>query len=133
MTSTFQRVLVVGQSPGPKFDAPVITHGSTTGRLYEWLKRLELRRVSFVNACPDQGGALYCNADLDFLTVCYALGDYGAVITLGRTAAAAIEELRIDHFRLPHPSGRNRQLNDPEFVKEKLKRCRGYLERQGCT
>lgn len=132
-TSTFQRVLVVGQSPGPKFDSPVFHTSTTTGRLYAWLNDLGLKRVSFINASPDVGSSTYCNKDLDFLYTGYMIGDYGGVITLGRMASAAVESIGVLHYyRLPHPSGRNRLLNDPEYVRECLRNCRHYLERHGC-
>jgi uracil-DNA glycosylase len=43
------------------------------------------------------------------------------VIALGKTAAKAVSMLGIDFYEMPHPSGLNRLLNDPEYVKEKIK------------
>jgi uracil-DNA glycosylase len=49
------------------------------------------------------------------------------VIALGKTAAVALTLLRIPFYGMPHPSGLNRQLNDPKFVEEKLKELKKYL------
>jgi len=32
-----------------------------------------------------------------------------------------------DYFSLPHPSGRNRLLNDKKYIKLKLKECKEWL------
>jgi uracil-DNA glycosylase len=49
------------------------------------------------------------------------------IVTLGRTAERALTLLRFDFYAMPHPSGLNRQLNDPKFVEEKIKGLREYL------
>lgn len=43
------------------------------------------------------------------------------VVAFGKTAATALDILGIPYYEMPHPSGLNRQLNDPNFVTEKLK------------
>ena len=42
------------------------------------------------------------------------------VVALGKTAQTALTLLHIPHYAMPHPSGLNRQLNDPKFVEEKI-------------
>lgn len=50
------------------------------------------------------------------------------VIALGQKAASYLVKVGVNEFFiLPHPSGRNRLLNDKEFVKEKLGACRKYI------
>ena len=48
------------------------------------------------------------------------------VIALGNNASKAL--LDIPHFKLPHPSSLNRKMNDKEFVKSELERCKQWLE-----
>ena len=33
-----------------------------------------------------------------------------------------------EYFKLPHPSGLNRQLNDEEFINQKLKECEEWIK-----
>lgn len=48
------------------------------------------------------------------------------VIALGKTAAKALTLLGVEHYEMPHPSGRNRLLNDPEYVARKVKGLIAY-------
>lgn len=50
------------------------------------------------------------------------------MVALGNNASRALG--KIPHFKLPHPSGLNRQINDAEFINNKLKECRKYIESQ---
>ena len=50
------------------------------------------------------------------------------VVALGATAEDALDRLGIKHFKLPHPSPRNRVLNDPDLVERLLAECKAYLE-----
>lgn len=50
------------------------------------------------------------------------------VIALGQKAATYLNKAGIkNYFTLPHPSGRNRLLNDKKFVKIKLSACKKYI------
>lgn len=49
------------------------------------------------------------------------------IVALGKTAERALQMLGIEHFAMPHPSGLNRKLNDPEYVAEKINGLREYL------
>ena len=49
-------------------------------------------------------------------------------IALGNEAAKVLSEYKLDHFKLPHPSGRNRKLNDPNFIDSELAECYDYLK-----
>ena len=51
-----------------------------------------------------------------------------AVVALGQKAATYLKKAGINNFFIMiHPSGRNRLLNDPEFVKLKLDACKRYI------
>lgn len=49
------------------------------------------------------------------------------IVALGKTAEKALTLLRLSHYAMPHPSGLNRQLNDKNFVEEKVNGLREYL------
>lgn len=51
------------------------------------------------------------------------------VIALGGFASQVLHKLGVEHFKLPHPSGRNRLLNDRNYEAEQLKLCREYLNK----
>jgi uracil-DNA glycosylase len=73
-------------------------------------------------------------ASLDRLERDITLGirpDY--IITLGKTAEKALVMMKLtetgyDYYAMPHPSGLNRQLNDPKFIQEKIKGLQNYLK-----
>lgn len=48
-------------------------------------------------------------------------------VALGNNASKALEALKIDHFKLPHPSGRNRAVNNKSLVLRELQACKEFL------
>lgn len=48
------------------------------------------------------------------------------IVALGKTAAFALTKLGVEFYEMPHPSGRNRLLNDPEYVSAKVKGLTEY-------
>lgn len=52
---------------------------------------------------------------------------YERVVALGNTASNALERLGVPHFRLPHPSPRNRVLNDQLHVEAILAECKKFI------
>ena len=50
------------------------------------------------------------------------------VVAFGKTASKALTLLGIEHYEMPHPSGLNRQLNDPNHIVEKLKGLEALLQ-----
>lgn len=55
------------------------------------------------------------------------LFDFNVRIALGNEASKFLEKHNLKHFKLPHPSPRNRQLNDKAFIKQKLDECKTFL------
>lgn len=49
------------------------------------------------------------------------------LVGVGKTAQKALTLLGYNFFAMPHPSGLNRQLNDPQFIEGKIKELREYL------
>lgn len=113
------KVLVVGLNPSRQ-------HGKspTLRNLYNWLDRLNISFVSFTNlyegytATPGSEKTEY---------IARISQEYDKVICLGATVSTALRGMDIDHFRMPHPSGRNRLLNDQRFVDQQISACKNYL------
>lgn len=61
------------------------------------------------------------------VSVAYAVENNYPIIALGNNAEKALKDLKAAHFKLPHPSGRNRQLNDKKFIETKLLECSVWL------
>ena len=55
------------------------------------------------------------------------INDYDGIVAVGAMVRDALKKLNIDHFYMPHPSGRNYLLNDPEYVDNKLNELREYI------
>lgn len=49
------------------------------------------------------------------------------IVALGEAASKELGKFEIPHFTLPHPSPRNRKLNDKKFLKMALDSCKVYL------
>lgn len=49
------------------------------------------------------------------------------VIALGEKASKKLKDLDIPHFKLPHPSPKNRKLNDESYVNKVMKECYEYI------
>lgn len=50
------------------------------------------------------------------------------VVALGNIAYKKLQKYGYESFKLPHPSLRNRQHNNPEFIKQKLAECKEYIK-----
>ena len=79
----------------------------------------------FMNAYPYPGKCKVSQVDLDNLRK--AVYKVDKVVALGNFAAEALMKAGIDHFKLPHPSPLNRQINDEAFIKKCLDECSQYL------
>jgi len=49
------------------------------------------------------------------------------IICLGENAHKVVSNFGIECFKLPHPSGLNRKLNDKKWLAEQLLLCKNYI------
>ncbi len=85
-----------------------------------------VKHFSFVNSFDyEKSSPEAKDADLEKLRVCST--GYTKVLALGGFASSALNKLKIRHERLPHPSPRNRQFNDPSFERAVVRRISEYL------
>jgi hypothetical protein len=111
--------LFVGMAPAAPL--PSKNTAPTIKRLHEWARAVGVHVFSFVNASH----AVDLVPDLEFLRGACVGAD--RVVALGALASRSLDEIGVKHFRLPHPSGRNRLLNDAAYVRRCLAACQRYV------
>lgn len=118
-------ILFVGDRPSKRTDPNVPFKGAACeARLIEWINSLTT------------GSYRICNSNNTVLLVefTYFAAIYGVpIVALGNKAARALRELDRSHYKLPHPSGRNRQINNKEFIAKKLADCKSWLNDRGVS
>lgn len=80
----------------------------------EWIKQIGIQPHYIINSAE-------CSYMANMFNHCGA-----PIIALGNNASKALEN--IAHFKLPHPSGRNRQINDKAFIDQRLADCIKYIQ-----
>lgn len=114
------KVLILGINPSTRNG-----RSKSLAVLYSWMDQLKLGTVSFCNINPNTGEFRLEDTQKEYVqTICRG---YDRVIALGNVVSRTLQSLDINHFKLPHPSGFNRQLNDPTFVNDQLSKCQLYL------
>lgn len=116
-----KQVIFVGLNPS-KLKIP--RKGGAWDRFCYWLNVLGIDIVTFTNISPDEDFKGK-NIDEDFLK--QSLEGYDKIIAWGPSVSKHLKRINIDHFTIPHPSPLNRQINDKDFIQEKLKQCREYI------
>lgn len=121
-------IVFVGDQPSSKNIDPNVPFVGTQSykKLLEWIWEMDL----------DISDIKICNRDeiLQHVTARYiVLGDK-AEKTFIETGFYHVnpESLEVlpygpGYFKLPHPSGRNRKLNDKKYIKQELKKCKEWL------
>ena len=120
------RAIFVGDEPSRLNDSPDIPFvGSKSHpKLMEWLDRLGAKNALLFNSHTEEL--------IQEIANCYRVG--WIVIALGNKASERLNKKGIEHFKLPHPSPRNRILNTPKKVDLLLKQCSNYIkEKNTCA
>lgn len=55
------------------------------------------------------------------------------IVAVGKTAQYALDQMGVEHFKMPHPSGLNRFWNDPEASEAKIKEMMEYIKQANET
>ena len=112
------RPVFVGLDPGPKAYS---SKRGTMSTLDDWCQRMHVTQYSFFNIREDKG------VPIDWMWVATTALQSEIHVALGNEASAALTALKVPHFKLPHPSGLNRKLNDKAYVDRVLRDCATYI------
>lgn len=114
-------VLFVGDQPSTKnLSADIAFVGTQSHvRLLTWLTDLGLdeSQITLINRTDNQ---------FEYLVQQFSIAGH-PIVALGREASKALAKLDVHYWGLPHPSGRNRLLNDKIVLAKKLAACKTYI------
>ncbi len=114
-------VIVVGINPNNKEHHK----NSTVKKLQYWMDVMGITEYDFTNCIPTIGE--YKKDMIDYNRLKENVNGYNKVLALGGFVSDALKKIKVQHHKLPHPSPRNRMLNDHLYEINELKECRSYL------
>jgi hypothetical protein len=117
-------VLIVGQSPSTRRK---IHKNSTVNRLIRWCDVVGIKDWDFHNIIPDIVNC-YSIYMVDLPALQKVSKGRKKIIALGGLVAKTLTKYNIPHYKIDHPSPRNRNLNDPKYERKMLKGLKVYLE-----
>lgn len=114
-------IVFIGDKPSPRMKpgAKAFEGAACESRLKEWIKTVCYGRTYRVYNTSEVAADIWTLWHIDDEDIFIALGN-NASKWLGNTS----------HFKLPHPSGKNRQINNKTFIANKLAECKRYIEGQ---
>lgn len=117
------KTIIVGSNPGHS------SNGLTMRNLYKWMDHIGINLSSFTNVSihKTENNRPLKKSEYELDRLKTDIQNYDKVIALGNTASDALKQIGVQHFKLPHPSPRNRRLNDNDFINEKLEACKYYM------
>lgn len=130
-------ILFVGSNPSRASTTEAAFHGSTKSSkiLTAWTENVRgikmhvnVLNKKTENNRPLKTSEIQLNLDLLKSNIEGISPDH--VVALGKTASKALTLLGIKHYEMPHPSGKNRKLNDKKFVAEKIKGLLEYVSQE---
>lgn len=113
-------VIFVGDEPSKLNEDPEVAFVGSKSypTLMKWINSFNLHDYRVVNSHKEEL--------LKHIRLAYFRG--AVVIALGNKASERLESVQVNHFKLPHPSPRNRLLNDPNYVDSELEKCKNYIK-----
>lgn len=116
-------VVFVGDKPSRLNTDPARAFIGTPSfrNLARWIDLLDISNYALVNSWTHDDQVQICQ---------YVNTGTKKFVALGNNASKVLQELGIEHVKLPHPSPRNRKLNDRSFIDLELDKCYNYLRGQ---
>jgi len=126
-------ILVIGQNPAKGREGELAFLDTRSGeRLFRWLSEagIELHRVHFVNLWPKEGKLPNSRELANNAHRIVRNYEWDCIFTVGNVAAKYVGRLLPINkwLPLPHPSGRNRQLNDKNLEKTIIEDIKYFLK-----
>ena len=120
------KVLVIGQNPSPK---PTLNGkpNATFRKLELWMTAVGVHHFSFVNTF-DEPGVKPTHNNVDYTRLCTLTQEYDKIISLGSFVSTALNKIGVAHYSMPHPSPLNRLLNDKDYERTVISKCKEYLK-----
>lgn len=127
-------ILFVGSNPSNASTTNIAFHAQTKSSkiLTGWSKDLPGIKVhiNVLNEKTDNNRPLNnkeIKLNLERLAIDIKCSGATKIVALGKTAAKALSMMGVPHYEMPHPSGRNRKLNDANYVAAKVKGLTDYI------
>jgi uracil-DNA glycosylase len=113
------KVLFVGDKPSRLNAHSNIAFVGTPSfkNLRKWVEEMQILDFIAVNSQE---------LDVPFIVRAHVQGYL--MVALGNNASKVLTIMGLDHFKLPHPSPKNRKLNDKGFIASELQKCYSYLK-----
>lgn len=115
----------------------IIIGQNSIGKLKEWTKvfiDVKHHGTAFYESASNKKGRVtkkdYNYALMNYIKMMYnTYQDTRKIkfVALGNYASAFLKKANIDHYKLPHPGSSNRQLDNKQFVKAELNKCKRFL------
>lgn len=120
---TSEDVIILGQCPSSKTEP---FKNGTFMRLDNWCKSVGLNEWDFHNVIHDKINSYDMN-DVDNEMLIEKTRNKKVVIALGTFVSRACKKNAIYHYKIDHPSPRNRNLNSKEYERDMLIGLKNYL------
>ena len=116
-------ILILGQCPSSNTKP---NKNGTYSRLCKWLESVDVHAFAFHNVIPDKINS-YDIKDVQVKKLQAVTHGRKKIIALGGFVERVCKKHGIPYYKIDHPSPRNRNLNDPKYEEQMLKRLRDYL------
>jgi hypothetical protein len=116
------KVLIIGMNPSTRG-----AKSPTLKVLGEWATKLEIIHYGFDNIYDKPGS--FSLRDVRRQELLNRIQGHNRIVALGSKVSDILNLMGVEHFKLPHPSGLNRQMNNKPFVEEQLRLCKEYIYR----
>jgi len=128
------KVLFVGDKPSRLNTDPNVAFkgAACEKRLQRWIDEVTLKTGLAAwlqeSRCREEYEIINCvDKDATYIVITYILQDW-PIVALGNNAAKFLASINAaPYYKLPHPSGRNRQINDRAFIMNRLRACQSYI------